>query len=277
MDDGGEVDFTSFFSKGKKSAGASGGCVDAGGKPAPRLRKVHNDAGGKPGRSDNGAHHPGQAGTPGVPVKAAGNTSSRAAGTKARAEPVAVKHAGTGPGWSATAPFGSGGGRPGAASSGRAPQAASHAAEGDRAAHVAGRGGQKQQHQQQQHQRPGNGSDVDGRPTKKQRLGPTPSSSSGSAWGFEVDYNDHFETSLQAVADLAPVLHRLSAKPAELRVYDPYFCRGGIRKHYQALGFDSLIHENRDFYADVAAGRVPQHDILVTNPPYSGARAHRDG
>ena len=29
-----------------------------------------------------------------------------------------------------------------------------------------------------------------------------------------------------------------------------------------------MIHENRDFYADVKSNRVPDHDVLVTNPPY---------
>lgn len=36
-----------------------------------------------------------------------------------------------------------------------------------------------------------------------------------------------------------------------------------------------VIHENRDFYADLANGTVPTHDVLVTNPPYSGDHKER--
>lgn len=34
------------------------------------------------------------------------------------------------------------------------------------------------------------------------------------------------------------------------------------------LGFARVTNRNRDFYADVAALRVPAFDVLVTNPPY---------
>ncbi len=33
--------------------------------------------------------------------------------------------------------------------------------------------------------------------------------------------------------------------------------------------------QKRDFYADVRKGRVPEYDILVTNPPYSGDHKER--
>ncbi|KXZ51381.1 hypothetical protein GPECTOR_12g343 [Gonium pectorale] len=73
--------------------------------------------------------------------------------------------------------------------------------------------------------------------------------------------------------DLQPVLtalcKKLKKRPSQLVVYDPFFCKGGIRKHYEALGFTSFVHENRDFYKDVEAGALPDYDILVTNPPYS--------
>ena len=41
-------------------------------------------------------------------------------------------------------------------------------------------------------------------------------------------------------------------------------------KHLNALGFSNVIHENRDFYKDVKLSKVPDYDILITNPPYSG-------
>jgi len=55
-----------------------------------------------------------------------------------------------------------------------------------------------------------------------------------------------------------------------LRIYDPFYCNGAVVKHLNALGFYKVIHENRDFYADVANKKVPEYDILITNPPYSG-------
>ena len=115
------------------------------------------------------------------------------------------------------------------------------------------------------------------RPAKKQRLEEDRGAASNvqkTARPFASNYLDEFETSLEAVGDIVPVLQRvcklLGRSPGNLRVYDPFYCRGTIKKHYQAFGFQRFIHENRDFYKDVAAGTVPEHDILCTNPPYSG-------
>ena len=55
-----------------------------------------------------------------------------------------------------------------------------------------------------------------------------------------------------------------------MRIYDPFFCNGAVVRHLNALGFTKVIHENRDFYADVKNKTVPEYDILITNPPYSG-------
>ena len=57
---------------------------------------------------------------------------------------------------------------------------------------------------------------------------------------------------------------------ADVRLYDPYFCRGGMKGHLRELGFRCVINEKRDFYADIAARATPAHDALITNPPYSG-------
>eukprot|EP00906_Rhabdomonas_costata_P024649 RCo035391 len=104
----------------------------------------------------------------------------------------------------------------------------------------------------------------------KPRLGPYP---------FPANYLDHFETCFEAIRDLAPVLSQLASrygKPAsELRAYDPFFCRGSVASHMSALGFDSFIHNNRDFYSDVQQGTVPDYDILMTNPPYSEEHKER--
>ncbi|KAJ9506252.1 hypothetical protein QJQ45_000290 [Haematococcus lacustris] len=121
-----------------------------------------------------------------------------------------------------------------------------------------------------------------------QAAGPFPS------WPFQTDYLDHFETSRAALEDLGHCLQALAerlGKPVhELVLYDPpgsssvliaptwllqFYCKGGVRHHWQALGFNHLIHRNRDFYHDVATQQLPDYDILVTNPPYSGTHKER--
>jgi hypothetical protein len=91
---------------------------------------------------------------------------------------------------------------------------------------------------------------------------------------FATDYNDHFETPLQAVADLLPALDALCAhlgrSRATLRVWDPFFCAGGMARHLAKLGFAAAIHRNEDFYGVIAARGAPPFDVLLTNPPYSG-------
>jgi len=57
--------------------------------------------------------------------------------------------------------------------------------------------------------------------------------------------------------------------------YDPYYCDGAAKRRLVAMGFRATIHENRDFYADVDAGSVPTHDVLMTNPPFSGDHIER--
>jgi hypothetical protein len=100
------------------------------------------------------------------------------------------------------------------------------------------------------------------------------SSSSRSTWNFAVDYNDHFETPLIAYTDILPMLltlaKALNKKPEELIIYDPYYCQGGMVAMLAGMGFPKVINMNRDFYADVATKRIPDYDILITNPPYSG-------
>lgn len=120
-------------------------------------------------------------------------------------------------------------------------------------------------------------------------------------WSFEVDYNDHFETPVEAFVDLLPCLKALAAKlqpPKDIKdliLYDPYWCQGRMSSHLEGLGVRRVINDNRDFYADIAAEEaaqvrtsasntslehygpagtrppgLPVYDILVTNPPYSG-------
>ena len=102
-------------------------------------------------------------------------------------------------------------------------------------------------------------------------------------WAFETDYNDHFETPRLAYEHVAPILGACAAQRpgggglGALAVYDPYYCQGRVREALAAQGCsrERVLNANRDFYADVAARRVPAHDVLVTNPPYSGDHKQR--
>ena len=98
---------------------------------------------------------------------------------------------------------------------------------------------------------------------------------------FEVDDSDHCETPLRAYQDIAFLLDQLllptknskinrKRSRSSLRIYDPYYCDGGVKMKLASLGFTNVINENRDFYQDIANNQIPEHDILVTNPPYSG-------
>ena len=95
-----------------------------------------------------------------------------------------------------------------------------------------------------------------------------------SDWAFKVDYNDHFETPRRAYEDLLPVLESLACalgkQRDELVIYDPYYCKGKMVSLLHSLGYTTVINKNIDFYRDVASKSVPEYDILVTNPPYSG-------
>ena len=101
-------------------------------------------------------------------------------------------------------------------------------------------------------------------------------------WDFATEYKDHFETPQRAFADVLPILrHEAEARHggdlSKLVVYDPYYCYGAVVGRLAALGLsaDRIVHRNRDFYADVAAGTTPPHDAFVTNPPYSADHKER--
>ena len=61
---------------------------------------------------------------------------------------------------------------------------------------------------------------------------------------FEADAEDHCETAPLAYKDVKPLLlrlcHALGKPPAELRIYDPYYCAGSVVTHLQELGFPNV-------------------------------------
>lgn len=91
---------------------------------------------------------------------------------------------------------------------------------------------------------------------------------------FESDPSDHAETPFVAYADVAPMISQLATalgkRPKHLGIYDPYFCEGSVIENLGSLGFDNVHNENTDAYAAWEAGSAPAHDVLVTNPPFSG-------
>lgn len=53
------------------------------------------------------------------------------------------------------------------------------------------------------------------------------------------------------------------------------FCAGRTPRLLAKLGFPKVEHHNQDFYEVIRNNRQPQHDVLVTNPPYSGDHKKR--
>ena len=91
---------------------------------------------------------------------------------------------------------------------------------------------------------------------------------------FEVTaVSDHAETPAAAYEDVAPALAAAGGRGGT--IYDPYYADGGVVARLGALGFGRVVNRNRDFYRDLEAGALPEHDVLVTNPPYSADHIER--
>lgn len=93
------------------------------------------------------------------------------------------------------------------------------------------------------------------------------------ALAFAADADDHCETAPEAYEHIKPLLNQLCALlgkgPADLQIYDPYFCAGSVVRNLAQLGFPNVYNKNEDFYRTIEDGTVPEHDVLITNPPYS--------
>jgi len=48
-----------------------------------------------------------------------------------------------------------------------------------------------------------------------------------------------------------------------------------MKEHMKSLGFHNVYNACEDFYGLIREGRVPVHDVLVTNPPYADAHVQR--
>lgn len=95
---------------------------------------------------------------------------------------------------------------------------------------------------------------------------------------FETDADDHCESPCEAYADIVPFLEACGGHKGKenLSIYDPYYCNGAVVKNLGSLGFPKVYNRKEDCYKVWAdPSRLPPHDILVTNPPYSGDHIER--
>jgi hypothetical protein len=96
---------------------------------------------------------------------------------------------------------------------------------------------------------------------------------------FAADSDDHCETSREALrhaASLLPLVARAADKdPETLRLYDPYYCAGAVKRHMATLGFPHMHNACEDAYRVWAEKREPEYDVLMTNPPYSGSHPEK--
>lgn len=69
---------------------------------------------------------------------------------------------------------------------------------------------------------------------------------------------------------LDSLAQKLNKTRATLRIYDPYFCEGAMIKELNCLGFMDVYNRREDFYAMQQREEIPEYDVLITNPPYSG-------
>ncbi len=90
---------------------------------------------------------------------------------------------------------------------------------------------------------------------------------------FQVDSADHCETPFEAYQDISLFLQlyaeSVGKTKGNLSIYDPYFCAGSVVNNLNTLGYSQVYNKCEDFYEKQRKGRLPNYDVLVTNPPYS--------
>lgn len=120
-----------------------------------------------------------------------------------------------------------------------------------------------------------------GKPAEEKADQPAAELATKPAYPFVVDESDHAESPLDAYEDIVPILKQLArslgVKPKALKIYDPYYCGGAVKRHMAKLGFPNCYNEKEDFYefAEGSAKGPGKYDVLMTNPPYSGKHVER--
>ncbi|KAI2502661.1 hypothetical protein MHU86_11786 [Fragilaria crotonensis] len=99
---------------------------------------------------------------------------------------------------------------------------------------------------------------------------------------FTTNALDHCETPRVAYEHIRDVLLRLFGSDhgrgdmtSTIKIWDPYYCDGAVQRHLIALGFPNVLNENKDFYKLIETNQIPDHDVFLTNPPYSDDHIER--
>lgn len=101
-------------------------------------------------------------------------------------------------------------------------------------------------------------------------------SSEIASFPFPTEPDDHCESPKEAYLHIVPLLRKLKSKQQSLRIYDPYYCDGAVKRNFAQLGFPNVYNEKEDCYqAWEKEGTLPSFDVLVSNPPYSGDHIER--
>lgn len=115
-----------------------------------------------------------------------------------------------------------------------------------------------------------------GSPTKRAR--PVDESDDAKEdYPYDVEEADHCETPAAAYEHVAPVLRMLAAlcgrTPASLRIYDPYYCEGGVVRRLGEQGFHRVYNAREDFYAVRCDGVGGMQRLRSRHSPAAGNRA----
>ena len=91
---------------------------------------------------------------------------------------------------------------------------------------------------------------------------------------------DDCETSFDAISDILPLIQAVAAynghkSLSTTTIYDPYYCTGSVASHWARLGCRNFLNPNEDFYESAKMKTTPPHDVMVSNPPYSGDHIRR--
>uniref|UniRef100_A0A6B2LC48 Uncharacterized protein n=1 Tax=Arcella intermedia TaxID=1963864 RepID=A0A6B2LC48_9EUKA len=109
-------------------------------------------------------------------------------------------------------------------------------------------------------------SDTSDQPSKKFKEEENP-------YPYLVVPEDHCETPLVAYQHILPLLaliaEDMKIEKSSLKIYDPYYCEGRVKQNLGELGFPHVYNEREDFYAVQKANKLPDFDVIITNPPYS--------
>jgi hypothetical protein len=98
---------------------------------------------------------------------------------------------------------------------------------------------------------------------------------------FGTPSSDDRETPITALSHVAHVLRAIkqfNKNPGNtLEIYDPYYCKGAMKDRLCELGFDkdSIHNDPVNCYTAQKNGTVPQFDVLLSNPPFSGDHVKR--